>query len=134
MPKATVSTVGERHDLTSLPGGYVILKAMSYSERKTAQDQAAYSVQKRGNTDEARTNFTLQLSRQIEFAACIVDHNLWAGDTEDTKLDFNKRSALNQLDPKVGEEIEKLIDKLHGDDVDEELFPKPATELSQDVM
>jgi hypothetical protein len=64
--------------------------------------------------------------RFYTFKNCIVDHNIT--DINDVQLDFNKEMTLRMLNPKVGVEIEKLIDKLNAEDeADEELFPTAAS-------
>ena len=47
----------------------------------------------------------------MEFSECIVDHNLT--DENDQPLDFRKPSTIEVLDPRVGNEIGRLIADLH---------------------
>ena len=67
--------------------------------------------------------------RFYTFKNCIVDHNIT--DSNGIQLDFNKELTLRMLNPAVGVEIEKLIDKLNAEDeADEELFPIAASTSS----
>lgn len=60
-----------------------------------------------------------QWAREYDFRTCISDHNLT--DENDVKLDFRDRMALKTLDPRIGREIEALIDELNGDQEDQKV-------------
>lgn len=56
--------------------------------------------------------------QQYEFANCIVEHNL--EDESGTALDFKNPSHVAMLDPRIGDEINRHIDKLNQFDDDED--------------
>jgi hypothetical protein len=95
---------------------------MEQSKRKPGQ--------KKDDDDTKMVIETYQTwERFYTFKNCIVDHNIT--DSNDVQLDFNKEMTLRMLNPKVGVEIEKLIDKLNAEDeADEELFPTAASSSS----
>jgi len=67
---------------------------------------------------------------QYEFEHCIADHNL--EDENGQKLDFSNELTLKTLDPRVGQEIEEAIDKLHNVEENVKNFPSPASSSSED--
>jgi hypothetical protein len=54
----------------------------------------------------------------FEFKSCIVDHN--CEDEEGNKLNLTTAQDINRLDPKVGQEIEKLIADMNNFEDDDE--------------
>jgi hypothetical protein len=56
---------------------------------------------------------------QFDFQYCIGDHNLL--DAAGNKLDFNNPMTFKLLDPKVGSEIEKILNGLNEDEDEESL-------------
>jgi hypothetical protein len=126
MPKATVDVNDtERHDLETCEEGYVVLRRMNYGEKLTRQqlatDMAVTGGGGRGRkAEEAKTNIKI-MSRAIaefEFKNCIVDHNLT--DANDTPLDFRRPQTLDQLDPRIGDEINKLIADMNNFEEDDD--------------
>jgi hypothetical protein len=112
MPKATISSTPVRKDLKTLEGGFVSLRQLSYGEWLKRQDIAlamAISDGENGKAEGVMKSAQGEVAK-FEFANVIVDHNL-EGDG-DTKLDF-KANGLQQLDPRVGAEIAKLIAEMH---------------------
>ncbi|SRR6266576_1556773 len=131
MPRATVSTEAIRYDLRSLPGGFVSLKQLSFGEMLQRRDRALRYTQEmtqgNGNIGKMQIDILNEFSRQHDFPRCIVDHNL--EDDQGNKLDFGERMikmTLAVLDPRIGSEIESLIDKLNQDEFDPEDFTTPA--------
>lgn len=102
--------------------------------RDTASKMSMETEGRRGrsNGNERDTNKisieTLQYHARIqEFAYCIGDHNLT--DAHDRKLDFSNAMSLDALHPKVGAEIEAILDKLNSEDEeDTEDFTQPASD------
>ena len=137
MPVGTVTQEPVRHELTSLPpDGFVTLRQLPYWDVLERRDQGSRAVmeqtkrkagQKQGDDDTKMVIETYQTwERFYTFKNCIVDHNIT--DSNGIQLDFNKELTLRMLNPAVGVEIEKLIDKLNAeDDADEELFPSVAS-------
>lgn len=128
MPRATVSTDTVRHDLKSLPEGFVVLKPMSYGKKMTRSEEAMKMTmksesgpRKRGQKQSADTEIKMlqKSSTLLDFRTCIVDHNLT--DENDQKLDLGNETTFDNLDPRVGEEISILIDELNNFESEEEL-------------
>jgi hypothetical protein len=114
MVQATVSNLSEHFELKSLPGGWVELKRMSYGQKLTrAQDTTKMSIlMKRGQKDAEGALQTMQMNAAtIDFRNCVTDHNL--EDPNGNKLDFKNPMHVTTLDPRVGEEIATLIDKMN---------------------
>lgn len=118
MPKATVSIDSEKFDLETLPSdgtedaGWVELRTMSYGEFLKRKDMITkMSVKGQGKSAETLLEMANEKLTHYEFKACIVDHNL--EDDAGKKLDFSKPTAIQKLNPRVGEEISTYIDKLN---------------------
>lgn len=129
MPRATVRTEAQRIDLQSVEGGWVEIRQLPYYEMLVRRDRGGklfFDAQQEGRVEIA----TLQAwARQYEFEHCIIDHNL--EDENGQKLDFSNEATLSVLDPRVGQEIEDAIDKLHN--VEENVTPSnsPASLSSE---
>ena len=115
MPRATVSTVPEKFDLKSCPGGWVKLRRMSYGERLHRQDIAmTMSMQ----ADQRTKQSSMQVKQaqtavaSFEMASCVVEHNL-EKDDQGTLLNFKVASDVDQLDGMIGDEIAQLIEDMH---------------------
>jgi hypothetical protein len=116
----------ERKDLETLPGqdgkegGWVELRRLSYGE-KLQKDQEAmkmrFNMSSMGD-GRAETNLDAEIAMINEYATivemsrCIMDHNLTDGE-DGPKLDFNKPDDVRKLDPRVGEEINQLLQELN---------------------
>jgi len=123
MPKATVSHEGVRHDLKSCPGGFVELRPLSYEEILVRRDGVTSMSLEREGISADEQNVRMQIAtmqrwaREYDFRCCIRDHNLT--DENDIPLNFTKAETLRMLDPRIGREIEALIDELNGENDDE---------------
>lgn len=131
MVKATVSVAPEKHNLKSLPGGYVELKRLTYGQKVQRQEMATESIMKSqgGNRKQRRSNkvdednmaMSMRMMHRavalFDFKHCIVDHNLT--DENDKKLNFQDQTTLDRLDPKIGDEISQLIDDMNNFEEDE---------------
>lgn len=129
MPEAGVKTTAEHFDLKTCEGGYVELRQLSYDELLERRDNAMQILSKMGlKTPETQIKIANQTTAKFSFSRCIVDHNL----TFDGKpIDFSKPEvALRQLDPKIGKEIENLIDDMNEEEEDEETFTIPVSSSS----
>jgi transcriptional/translational regulatory protein YebC/TACO1 len=132
MPNATVPTDAQHFELKSLEGAYVDLKPLPYGELLERRDKAsrmsmeAGGGRKRQDTSRVDIDMMQAHTRLYEFQHCIVDHNL--EDDKGNKLNFTNSATLNLLHPKVGQEIETLIDRLNElEDLDEETFTSVAS-------
>jgi hypothetical protein len=111
MPRATVDTSVQHHDLKSLPEGFVELRRMSYGDWLVRQDMTMNMQITGSSKDDAAMDMKANGASiaAFEFSKCLVDHNL--EDEEGVKLRLPEQ--LNMLDPRVGIEIGDLLDKLH---------------------
>lgn len=133
MPVATVSVVPIRRDLVSAPpDGWIEIRRMPFGKKLTRQESAIESGMKgsakAAKSDEAEM-FMKMIRRRItemDFAECIVDHNLT--DPNGHKLNLKDPATLDVLDPRVGEEIEKYIDELNNLEGEEEVAANLKTE------
>ncbi len=118
MPRATISTDSQRFELKSLPEGFVTIRRMSYGRWLERQEMALQiqfnQSQGKGKGMQGDVKALQRITTEFEFKECIVDHNLT--DDNDTPLDFRAVGILQKLDPRVGNEIESIIQELH--DVD----------------
>ena len=124
MPRATVSTDTVRHELKSCPEGYVVLRPMPYGTKLGRSEQAMKMTVKnesgprrRGQAATTDTEISMlqRAATLIDFRSCIVEHNLTkAGPNgEDVPLNLSDQADFESLDPRIGEEISKLIDELN---------------------
>lgn len=113
MPRATVSQATTRIDLTTLEGGYVVLRRMPYGKWLERSEKAMnVSAQMGGGKNTPVDIEMLQRAvTEFEFRECITDHNL--EDDNDELLDFRRPGILNVLDPQIGNEIAELIREMH---------------------
>jgi len=114
MPKGTVSLETERKELkTAPPDGFVLLKRMSYGQTVERRSMLTLGFESDGNSNDFKGEMSMGNKRitAYEFSHCIVDHNLDGDDGQ--KMDLNKVEALDTLDPKIGQEIEKYIGEMN---------------------
>ncbi len=114
MPRATISTEPQHHDLKTCPGGFVELRRMSYGELMTSQDMA-YQVSAKAGQNSDDPEMAMNISRaaveEYQFRTCVVGHNLM--DENDRVLDFKRKEDVHLLDGNVGQEISRLIGNIH---------------------
>lgn len=122
MPKATANTLAtEHHDLKSLPGAYVVVRRLTYGE--TLQRRSLLTMEMTGSSSkDAKAEIAManRKSTEFDFQKCVVDHNLFADDEETRKLNLGNPTDLDLLDPRVGQEIEQILDTLNNYDPDAE--------------
>jgi len=130
MPRATIKTEAQHIELKSLEGGWVEIRQLPYYDMLVRRDRGGklfFDAEQEGRVEIA----TLQAwARAYEFEHCIIDHNL--EDENGMKLDFSNELTLKTLDPRVGQEIEDAIDKLHNTEDDVKGFPSPASTSLED--
>lgn len=140
MPKATVNTEATRVDLKSLPGGFVYLRQLPFGQMLTRRDKAARYLQevnpaaKDGDIGHIQIDILNEASRLYDFSHCIADHNL--EDDSGNLLDFSEKMVamtLQVLDPRIGAEIEREIDKLNQEDTNPELFTTQSDASSTEI-
>ena len=113
MPKATVSTDTIRHELKSCEGGFVVVKRLTYGQLLTRREMSMRMefAEQKGRAAKAEMSMPQLEVTIFEFAHCVVEHNL--EDESGRLLDFRKESDLVQLDPRIGDEIGSVLDKLN---------------------
>lgn len=144
MPVATIDPEKyDRYDLKTLPEGYVMLRPLPFGMKLERRDkatkmsmEAATGRQSRGqdNTQKFELETLSKWSRAYDFKHCIGEHNLQSPDGN--LLDFSNPMTLSLLDPKVGSELESLIDSLNEDESEESLedFTKRVTSPSPEEV
>lgn len=143
MPIVTIDPGNyERFELKSAPAnpsdpndenGYVMLRPLPYGMKLSRRSKATKMMmrsqpQARGggkSTQQAENVFEVESMDEwavaFDFQYCIGDHNLQ--DSKGNKIDFatNTHMKIKMLDPRVGTEIEMLIDNLNNAEDEESL-------------
>lgn len=120
MPVATTSGLEtDKEDLKSLPGGYIVIRRMTYGEYLKRQQMTSNMKVSAKKDDYAGVmELVNKAAVEYEFANCITDHNL--EDEEGNKLDFRKPGNIDRLASKIGDEINRLINKYNAFEETEE--------------
>lgn len=115
MPKA-VSNNQEtfRHDLKSLPEGFVVARRLTYGEKLQRRAMVSgLKIQGSKNSDFAgEMNLVNEQATLFDFQRCITEHNL-EKDDNGTLLDFSNMQDIRALDPRIGEEIDDFLSELN---------------------
>lgn len=115
MPNATVNTDDTtRFELKSLTGGFVVLRRLTYGQKlkRRAMTSSMVMRSERGKRSlEGEMQLINEAASAFDFQHCVVDHNL--EDVSGRKLQLGNKEDLAKLDPRIGEEIEELMDKLN---------------------
>ncbi len=155
MPIVTIDpNASERFELKTAPAdpndpndenGFVVLRPLPYGMKLTRRDKATRMMMRSQPTQKGKKaggneDATIELESYNEWAVafdfsnCILDHNLT--DQNKRKLDFSRPMSIKLLNPKVGSEIEKLINDLNEDEDELMLddFPQQSPSLSTDDL
>lgn len=124
MPNALINPEEqETFELKSLPGAQVTLRRMSYDAYLARRDMmTSIRLAAKGRGDEDFAGEMKMMNHKVaifDFKECVVDHNL--EDENGNTLDLTKPSTFKRLNPKVGIEIDELIEKMNEPTSDEEL-------------
>jgi hypothetical protein len=136
MPNATVSTDVVKKELKSCEGAWVELRQLPFGKMLERRDKASRFMQEldpraRNANMKVQIDIMNEWSRRFDFKECIVDHNL--EDAQGNQLNFGNPMTFDILDPKIGAELERLIDELNQEDEqDLEDFPNALTSSSED--
>lgn len=122
----------ERFELkTAPPDGYVYLRPLPYGMKLSRRSKATRMMMR---SQPAQSRKQAQAQEQVfevesmdewavafDFQYCIGEHNLQ--NARGDLIDFSQKTNLviKLLDPKVGSEIERLIDTLNNDEDEETL-------------
>lgn len=127
----------ERHELkTAPPDGFVMLRPLPYGMKLSRRSKATKMMMRSQPTQSTPGNrggkgqpqeqvFEVESMDEwavaFDFAYCIGEHNLQ--NRNGSLIDFSKQThmQIKLLDPKVGTEIERLIDSLNNDEDEETL-------------
>ena len=95
------------------PDGFVDLKRMSYGKWLERRAMTKLTVNSQRGSKDFKGELALMDKRVtvLEFAECIVNHNLTMLDG--TPFNFKDAKSLELLDPKIGDEIGAAINELH---------------------
>lgn len=122
MPKAiALAAETEYHTLKSAPpDGWITLRRMTFGESVARRSMLTMSVAASKGSRDFKGEMAMssvEITR-FEFEHCIVDHNL--EDENGQKLNLSLPVDFSRLDPRIGQEIEKLISEMNnlvdGDD------------------
>jgi hypothetical protein len=111
MVRATTDpTEVERFELESIEGGWVDLRLMDYGQILERQEMAGKMGFEGSQRDlKGVVEMMQKRTREFEFRVCIADHNL--EDKDDKKLNFTKAADVWKLNPRIGAEIEQIIER-----------------------
>src|SRR6201999_2550496 len=99
MPRATVNALdAERHELKTLPEGYVTLRRMSYGQSLERRNIMKVSIEGTGKKRDFKGELDMgaRAVALYEFQHCIVEHNL--EDENGVKLNLASPVGFDQLD------------------------------------
>lgn len=113
MPVAVRSDDTETFKLKTLPGAFVTLRRMSYGQilQRRSLMKLTFTSQGKGKSAEGEIAMANKKVNLFEYQTCIVEHNLER--VEGQLLNLGNAVDVEMLDPKVGQEIEKYIEKLN---------------------
>lgn len=119
MPVAVRNNDTDKFDLKTLSGAFVVLRKMSYGQilQRRALMKLTFTSQGKNKPAEGEIAMANKAVNLYEFRNCVVEHNLER--VEGTLLDLSNPNDVEALEPKVGQEIEKLIEDMNnfeGDD------------------
>lgn len=113
MPVAVRSDDTETFKLKSLEGAFVTLRRMSYGQilERRAMMKLSFVSQGKNKPAEGEIAMANKKVNLYEFQKCVVEHNLEK--VEGQLLNLSNAADVELLDPKVGQEIERYIEKLN---------------------
>jgi hypothetical protein len=135
MPIAEATNEAVRRDLESCPGGFVLIRKMTFAEKNRHDAMQGMSVENPGRGKKVnKIALDFDVERQVAFAlaTCVVDHNLEKRDG--SKYNFKSPADIASLDSVIGNEIGNLIDELNSptdmeaEDENGDTFPDSSVE------
>lgn len=113
MPVATILQLTEKRELKTLEGGYVVVRRMNFGEKLTQQENMMKMSMEKGTGGDPQMDIELLQRRSAlwEFANLIMEHNLT--DSNDLPLNFKLESHVTSLDPRIGSEIQDIINSVN---------------------
>jgi hypothetical protein len=133
MPVAVLVHTPERFELKSLPGGYVVIRRMTYGEKLQRSEMTMSMRMDMADKKNMGADMKM-LSRQVtlwSFSRLITEHNLENADGR--PLNFKNPVDVESLDGMVGEEIDTYVDKVNNFEEDEEALGN-SNSGSKDIL
>lgn len=115
MPFAGAGDNTVRRELNSVGGGYVVLRRLTYGQKLDRQNMTKLAIDMNSKTKDFKGELAMA-SREAtltDFRNCVVEHNLYKDAEETSLFNFGNSADVQQLDPRIGEEISKYIDELN---------------------
>ena len=120
MPVAVVTSEPTRKDLKSLPGGYVVIREMTYGEKIYRSGMTgAMKLLKESKQTDFIGEMTMETQKITlwDFANLVVEHNLQ--DADGRELNFKSAEDTKKLAAKIGDEVGTYIDAINSfEDID----------------
>lgn len=115
MPFAGTSVEVTRHDLKTVPGGWVEIRRMTYGQKLDRQNMLKLGIEMNSRSKDVKGELAManKEATYLDFRNCIIDHNLFKDQEELQKINFASRLDIDFLDPRVGEEIDTILNKLN---------------------
>lgn len=132
MPRATANIAEtQKFSLKTCIGGYVVVRRLTWGEKierriMTGGMQVKTDNRKRSSGVEGYMQFVTEESTKFDFARCIIDHNL--EDETGRKLNLGNVMDFRSLDPRIGEEIDSILNDLNNFEVEDENLGNSPTE------
>lgn len=138
MPLAVVMEEPNRRDLKTCPGGYVMIRRMTYGEkleRRKFTSKMDLEMNRASKSAKSTIDIFSEQSEIYDFMHCIVEHNLTKlvnaqtgqpcgpndPDAKEVPLDFMKSTDIKLLAGQIAEEIGTAIDKINNFEESEEV-------------
>jgi len=115
MPFAGTSIEVSRHELKSLPGAWVDVRRMTYGQKLERQNMLKLGIEMNSRSKDVKGELAManKEATYLDFKNCVVDHNLFKDEAETQKINFASRMDVDLLNPRVGEEIDRILNELN---------------------
>lgn len=123
MPNALASiSEAERHELKTLPEGFVMVRRLTYGQKLERRAMSSSATAETGGRRSKNMKLEMQMINEaatlFDFTHCIVDHNL--EDDQGNKLNLATAQDIKRLDPRIGDEIEQILNDLNNFEEDDD--------------
>lgn len=115
MPFAGTSTEVTHHELKTVEGGWIKVRRMTYGQKLERQNMLKLGIDMNSRTKDVKGELAManKEATYLDFKNCVVDHNLFKDPDETQKVNFASRLDIDFLDPRVGEEIDTILNKIN---------------------
>lgn len=119
MPKAIANiNQTQRFELKSCPGGYVVIRRLSYGKKLerqeiTMQMRMFQEEARRGGKGTSSMDISMMARKvaEFDFKNCVAEHNL--EDDGGVTLNFSEPHYVHMLDGNIGDEVGNLINEVN---------------------